>query len=45
VVLPFEFSRADELLAICEREKLSIAQVGFANELARHEGRDGVVAA
>ena len=33
---PYPFTTADELLAICEREELSIAQVMLANELAQH---------
>lgn len=36
VVLPFPFTSADELLAICQREGLSIAEVAYANECARH---------
>ncbi|MEO0023692.1 MAG: hypothetical protein RL196_133 [Actinomycetota bacterium] len=41
-VLPYPYQSADELLAICEREKLSIAQVGMANELALQRDRDVV---
>ncbi|WBL18971.1 L-serine ammonia-lyase [Citricoccus sp. NR2] len=33
---PYPFTTADELLEICEREELSIAQVMLANELAQH---------
>ncbi len=32
--LPLPFETADELLAVCDREKLSIAEVVFQNELA-----------
>ncbi len=35
-VLPHPFSTADELLAICAREGLSISQVMLANELVWH---------
>lgn len=38
--LPYPYKTADELLDICDREKLSIAQVGMANELAIHPERD-----
>jgi len=38
--LPYPYKTADELLDICDREKLSIAQVGMANELALHPERD-----
>lgn len=33
--LPYPYQNADELLDICERENLTIAQVGMANEQAR----------
>ena len=39
-ILPYPYQSAGELLAICEREKLSIAQVGLANERAMHADRD-----
>lgn len=39
-VLPYPYKSADELLAICEREKLSISQVGMANELALQSDRN-----
>ena len=38
--LPYPYQSADELLAICEREKLTIAQVGMANEQAQRPDRD-----
>jgi len=33
---PFEFSNAVELLEICEREEMSIAEVAWQNEIAIH---------
>jgi L-serine dehydratase len=38
--VPHPYQTADELLAICEREKLSIAQIGMANELALQPERN-----
>lgn len=38
--VPFPYQSASELLAICEQEKLSIAQVGMANERVQQPGRD-----
>ena len=42
VEVPYPYQTADELLEICEREKLSIAQVGMANEQAQRPDRDVV---
>lgn len=41
VRLPFEFASGDELLCLCEREKLSISEVILRNEEALH-GEDEV---
>jgi L-serine dehydratase len=38
--LPYPYQTADELLEICERENLTIAQVGMANERAQRPDRD-----
>ena len=38
--VPYPYQTADELLAICEREKLTIAQVGMANEKAQRPDHD-----
>jgi L-serine dehydratase len=38
--LPYPYQNADELLEICERENLTIAQVGMANEVAQRPDRD-----
>ena len=34
--VPFEFNNAEELLAICERENLSIAELAWQNEVYLH---------
>jgi L-serine dehydratase len=38
--LPFPYQNADELLEICERENLTIAQIGMANEVAQRPDRN-----
>jgi L-serine dehydratase len=38
VEVPFPFATADELLSLCERNGLSIAEIGSANERARMTG-------
>ena len=38
--IPFPFTSADELLAICKREQLSIDEVVWRNELAMHAADD-----
>ncbi|MFM6980388.1 MAG: L-serine ammonia-lyase [Micrococcales bacterium] len=38
--VPYPYQTAAELLDICVREKLSIAQVGMANELAQRPDKD-----
>ncbi len=38
--VPYPYQTATELLEICEREKLTIAQVGMANEKAQQPDRD-----
>ena len=40
LAVPFPYQTATELLEICDREKLSIAQVGMANELAQRPDID-----
>ena len=40
--VPYPYQTADELLEICERESLTIAQVGMANEQAQRPDRDVV---
>lgn len=39
-LVPYPYQSADELLEICEREKLTIAQVGLANEKAQRPDKD-----
>jgi L-serine dehydratase len=38
--VPYPYQTATELLEICDREKLTIAQVGMANEKAQQPNRD-----
>lgn len=38
--IPYPYQTAEELLQICEQEKLSIAQVGMANERAQRPEHD-----
>lgn len=38
--VPYPYQNAEELLQICEREKLTIAQVGMANEKAQRPEHD-----
>jgi len=40
LAVPYPYQTAAELLEICEREKLTIAQVGMANERAQRPDKD-----
>ena len=40
VAVPYPYQSAAELMEICEREKLSIAEVGLANEKAQRPDKD-----
>ncbi|MEY4390866.1 MAG: hypothetical protein RLZZ400_609 [Actinomycetota bacterium] len=40
ISVPYPYQNADELMELCEREKLTIAEIGLANEIAQRPDKD-----